>query len=203
MIHIRQGYSFADPLVASMFRDRKEQFVDQLGWDVPVVEDRYELDDYDGDDAHYLIAADMDGRHAASMRLLPTSGCHLLADHFADLCDGRIPSGPHVMEITRLCLPQRLGREERRSVRNRLISAMVDHALQSGVSVLTGVVTAVFRETILTMGWRAAPLGAARTHHGSSIGAFRLDIDADTPALLAATGIYAPGTTAPAAAELA
>src|SRR3546814_10176969 len=59
----------------------------------------------------------------------------LLADHFAGLCEGDIPGGPHVMEITRLCLPQRLGRDGRRAVRNRLISAMVDHALQSGVSV--------------------------------------------------------------------
>ncbi|MCW0198845.1 acyl-homoserine-lactone synthase [Sphingopyxis sp.] len=203
MIHIRHGYSLADPLAASMFRDRKEQFVDQLGWDVPVVAGRYELDQYDGDDAHYLIAVDADGHHAASMRLLPTTRRHLLGDHFAGLCDGAIPHGPHVMEITRLCLPQRLGREERRAVRNRLISATVDHALHSGVSVLTGVVTAVFRETILAMGWRAAPLGPARNHRGSSIGAFRLDLDSDTPALLAATGIYTPDTIAPVAAELA
>src|SRR3546814_4126653 len=77
------------------------------------------------------------------------------------------------MGSARLGRPQRLGRDGRRAVRNRLISAMVDHALQSGVSVLTGVVTAVFRETILAMGWRAAPLGPARTHQGSSIGAFR------------------------------
>src|SRR3546814_13299070 len=94
------------------------------------------------------------------------------------------------MEITRLCLPQRLGRDGRRAVRNRLISAMVDHSLQSGVSVLTRVVTAVFRETILAMGWRAAPPGPERTHQGSSIGAFRLAIGADIPALPAANGIY-------------
>src|SRR3546814_13629055 len=79
---------------------------------------------------------------------------------------------------------------------------MVDHALQSGVSVLTGVVTAVFRETILAMGWRAAPLGPARTHQGSSIGACRLDIGADTPALLAANGIYTTGAIKAVAAEL-
>ena len=128
---------------------------------------------------------------------------YLLADHFADLCDGDIPRGPHVMEITRLCLPARLGREDRRAVRNRLISAMVDHTLQCGVSVLIGVVTAVFRETILAMGWRAAPLGPARSHQGGSIGAFRVDLDPATPGLLAATGIYVPDTIAPVAAEAA
>ncbi|MCW0199897.1 acyl-homoserine-lactone synthase [Sphingopyxis sp.] len=201
MIHIRHGCSLTDPLAASMFRDRKEQFVDQLGWDVPVVAGQYEIDQYDGGDAHYLIIADANGEHAGSMRLLPTIRPHLLADHFAGLCDGEIPCGPHVMEITRLCLPSRLGRDGRRAVRNRLISAMVDHALDNGVWVLTGVVTAVFRETILAMGWRAAPLGPARSHQGSSIGAFRLDLDPDTPALLAATGIYVPDTTAFVAAE--
>src|SRR3546814_17313670 len=107
------------------------------------------------------------------------------------------------MDITVLCLPQRLGRDGRRAVRNRLISAMVDHALQSGVSVLTGVVTAVFRETILAMGWRAAPLCPARTHQGSSIGAFRLDIGSDPPALLPAPGTYTPGPIPAAAPTLA
>ncbi len=203
MIHIRHGCSLADPLAASMFRDRKQQFVDQLGWDIPVVAGQYEIDQYDGGDAHYLIAVDADGAHAGSMRLLPTIRPHLLADHFADLCDGDIPRGPHVMEITRLCLPARLGREDRRAVRNRLISAMTDHALHSGVSVLTGVVTAVFRETILAMGWRAAPLGPARSHQGSSIGAFRIDLDPAAPALLAAPGIYVPDTIAPVAVEAA
>src|SRR3546814_8004141 len=70
------------------------------------------------------------------MRLLPTIRPHLLADHFESLCDTEIPCGPHVMEITRLCLPSRLGRDGRRAVRNRLISAMVDHALENGVSIL-------------------------------------------------------------------
>src|SRR3546814_13871676 len=102
-----------------MFRDRKQQFVDQLGWTVPVVAGQYEIDRYDGDDAHYLIAADADGGHAGSMRLLPTIRPHLLADHFESLCDTEIPCGPHVMEITRLRLPSRLGRDGRRDVRNR------------------------------------------------------------------------------------
>src|SRR3546814_9886303 len=80
-------------------------------------------------------------------------------------------------------LPSRLGRDGRRAVRNRLISAMVDHALENGVSILTGVVTAIFRETVLAMGWRAAPLGPARHHQGSSSGAFRVDPDPATAAL--------------------
>jgi acyl-homoserine lactone synthase len=200
MIHICQGYSLADARHASMFRDRKTLFVDLLGWDVPVVDDAFEIDRYDGDDALYLIATDDNGHHVGSMRLLPTTRGHLLADLFADLCVGDIPRGHHVMEITRLCLPQRLGAGGREWVRNRLISAMVDHALTSGLTLLTGVVTAAYRDQVLAMGWRAAPLGPARSKGGGALGAFRLHIEPDTPTRLAANGIYAPGMIASAQA---
>jgi len=201
MIHICQGYSFADARHASMFRDRKTLFVDLLGWDVPVADGQYEIDGYDGDDAFYLIAVDDDGRHMGSMRLLRTDQPHLLADLFADLCTDDIPRGPHVMEITRLCLPQRFGSAGRLWIRNRLISAMVDHALANKVSLLTGVVTAAYREQVLAMGWRSASLGPARQHDGIALGAFRLDLDAETPARLAVHGIYAPGMIVPAVTE--
>jgi acyl-homoserine lactone synthase len=203
MIHICQGYSLADGRHASMFRDRKALFVDLLGWEVSVADDQYEIDRYDGDDALYLIAVDDDCQHTGSMRLLPTEAGHLLADLFAGLCAGDVPRGRDVMEITRLCLPPRLGSVGRLWVRNRLISAMVDYALDNHVSFLTGVVTAAFREQVLTMGWRAVPLGPPRMRGGIELGAFRLHIDSDTPALLAANGIYSPGMIVPSAAEAA
>lgn len=203
MIHISQGYSLTDACAASMFEDRKTLFVDLLGWDVPVVDDRFEVDDYDDDEAVYLIAADDDLLHQGSLRLLPTLGAHLLADRFGSLCENDAPRGECVREITRLCLPQRLGAAGRLRVRNRLISAMVDHALDTGISVLTGVVTAAFREEVLAMGWRAAPLGAARRINGALLGAFCLEIDARTPRLLASNGIYSPGTIAAVAAAKA
>ncbi|HMO74403.1 MAG TPA: acyl-homoserine-lactone synthase [Sphingopyxis sp.] len=199
MIHICQGYSLADARLASMFRDRKTLFVDLLGWEVPVIDGQFEIDRYDGADALYLIAADDDGHHMGSMRLLPTEAGHLLADLFPDLCACEIPRGPHVMEITRLCLPQRLGSAGRQWVRNRLISAMVDHALGRGVTLLSGVVTAPYREQVLAMGWRAAALGPPIVRDSAALGAFRLHIDAETPARLAANGIYSPGMIVPAA----
>jgi acyl-homoserine lactone synthase len=194
MIHICRGYSLADARHASMFRDRKTLFVDLLDWDVPVVEGQFEIDRYDGDAALYLIALDDAGEHIGSMRLLPTLPGHLLSDLFAELCDGDIPRGNKVMEITRLCLPQRLGCAGRLAIRNRLITAMVDYALAGGITVLTGVVTAAYREQVLAMGWRCSPLGPPCARDGATLGAFRLEIDADTPALLGGNGIYVAGT---------
>lgn len=52
-----------------MFADRKRLFVDLFGWDVPVVDEQYEIDQFDDADTIYLVASDDDGEHAASIRL--------------------------------------------------------------------------------------------------------------------------------------
>lgn len=199
MIHLVKGYTLADPLAAAMFADRKRVFVDLLRWDIPVVAGRFEIDQYDTSDATYLIAADANGGHAGSLRLLPTVAPHILSDLFEALSENGAPRGGRIFEITRLCLPTRLGAAGRLRVRNRLISAMVDHALECGIAALTGVVTSDFRNQVLAMGWRCAALGPPTVVNGKMLGAFRIDIDAATPARLAATDIYTPGTIAPAA----
>ncbi|MBX9898037.1 MAG: autoinducer synthase [Qipengyuania sp.] len=179
-----------------MFADRKQVFVDMLRWNVPVIDGRFEIDQFDSDLATYIIAANGTGEHLGSLRLLPTGHPHILGELFADLCDDGVPRGPHVAEITRLCLHTRLPAVARLTVRNQLITAMVDHCLRIGIVVLTGVVTWPFLEQILAMGWRAAPLGPPRIVAGNRLGAFRIELGFDTPARLATTGIYVPALAA-------
>jgi acyl-homoserine lactone synthase len=192
MIHIVHGMANAHHAQAleTMFVDRKRLFVDLLGWDVPIVDGRFEMDRFDGAEADYLIACNDAGDHVGSLRLLPACKPHLLDTLFRELCEGPVPCGSDTSEITRLCLPSRLGATERLRVRNRLISAMVDHALEVGIAVLTGVVQSDFREQVLGMGWRAAPLGPEAEIGRYNLGAFRIEIDADTPDRLRAAGIY-------------
>ena len=52
----------------AMFADRKQVFVDILKWDLPVTEGLYEIDQFDNDDAVYLLAIDENGAHLGSMR---------------------------------------------------------------------------------------------------------------------------------------
>lgn len=195
-ITVTRGYSLSHSRSASMFADRKRLFVDLMGWDVPVIDRLYEIDRFDGDDATYLIAEGLDGLHVGSLRLLPTTRPHILGDVFANLCDGAVPRGPGIWEITRLCLPTRLRAEGRLAVRNRLISAMVDHAIENGIVSLTGVTTWNFLQQIQTMGWNCDLLGNKRHVAGQLTAAFRIHIDPETSARLAATGIYTPGTIA-------
>lgn len=202
-IIITRGYSLGDRRSESMFADRKQLFVDLMDWEVPVIDGRYEIDRFDGDDATYIVATGADGLHMGSLRLLPTTRAHILGNIFTDLCDGAVPHDPDIWEITRLCLPVRLRAGGRLAVRNRLISAMVNHALDSGITAFTGVTTWRFLEQILAMGWRAEPLGQPRRIAGQPTGAFRIEIDVDTPAFLMATGIYTSGAIARTACHAA
>ena len=92
----------------AMYRARKEVFVDLLKWDLPVLAGEFEIDQFDGEDAVYLISAAEDGEHFGSIRLLPTDRPHLLGSIFPHLCDGPPPSGADIWEITRGCLSPRL-----------------------------------------------------------------------------------------------
>jgi N-acyl-L-homoserine lactone synthetase len=173
-----------------MFEDRKRQFVDFFDWDVPVVDGRFEKDQFDTEAAVYIVAEDASGAHEASMRMLPSLQPHLLGSLFSHLCPAGVPIGERIWESTRLCLPSRHGARRRLELRNALISAMVDFALACGIERITGVIPDGFRKQVLAMGWRAEPLGPAIRIRGGPIGAFAIDIDRDTPSRLAWTGVY-------------
>src|SRR3546814_10008091 len=85
-----------------MFADRKRLFVDLFGWDVPVIDGQYEIDQFDNAHTIYLIAADDDGQHEASLRLFPTSQPHMLGTLFSHLCPLGVPAGDKIWESTRL-----------------------------------------------------------------------------------------------------
>lgn len=175
-----------------MFADRKRLFVDLFGWDVPVLDGRLEVDQFDDEHTVYLIAVDDAGEHEASLRLLPTSRPHMLDTLWPHLCPLGVPTGPTIWESTRLCLPQRHGAARRKELRNALISGMVDFALTRGITQYTGVLPDAFRKEVFAMGWLAAPLGPSVRIPGGPIGAFSVYIGSDTPERMRWTGVYAP-----------
>lgn len=180
------------PALRSMFEARKRVFVDLLKWDVPVLDGRYEVDQFDDAHAVYLIVADDDGAHLGSARLLPTTRPHILDSLFPELCAAPPPRGGDVLEITRFCLGRNQTAAERLRTRNRLVAGLVDYALAHGVRTYTGVAELGWLQQILSFGWRCRPLGLPRMLGGKTLGALRIEVDAATPALLAANGIYAP-----------
>jgi N-acyl-L-homoserine lactone synthetase len=192
MLHIIDNTNraqFSD-LLEKMFADRKRIFIDTLKWDLPVTRGHYEIDQFDDDHAVYLIASDHAGRHLGSLRLLRTDRPHILSELFPALCDQSIPRGALIREVTRFCASPAVEKHHRRVMRDTLITAMVDHALDSGISALTGVVTSHFLDQILAMGWRCDPLGERIVMCNANIGAFCAHVDENTPRKLEQTGIY-------------
>lgn len=204
MLHVSRFGSEPTPdgVLRSMFAARKSVFVDLLKWDVPVIEDAYEVDQFDDEHATYLVLADADHAHLASARLLPTTRPHILGDFYTELCDTPPPQGPDIFEITRFCLDRRLSAADRRCVRDELITGLVDHALSAGITRYVAIAATGWFQQMLGFGWRCQPLGNPVTIEGVSLTALSIEIDAETPTRLAAAGIGSgePGSAAKRAA---
>ena len=192
MIHVIDNHLAArsQPLLRSMFADRKRLFVDLFGWDVPVIDGQYEIDQFDNEHTVYVIVADTAGEHEASIRLFPSTRPHMLGTLFPYLCPFGVPVGETIWETTRLCLPQRHRAERRRELRNALFSAIIDLALARGIEHLTGIIPDPFRRELLAMGWQAESLGPAVRIAGGPIGAFMVHVRPDTPERLRWTRVY-------------
>ena len=136
MLHVVQSAAqpASDAALRSMFAARKSVFVDLLKWDVPVLDGRYEVDQFDDVYATYLVLAEPDGTHLGSARLLPTTRPHILDSFYSALCEDTPPRAANIFEITRFCLDRRLSGRERRQVRDTLVTALANHALAVGIT---------------------------------------------------------------------
>jgi len=194
MLIVERGHSASprERTLRAMFEDRKSVFVDLLKWDVPVLDGRFELDQFDNESATYIIVADESGDHLGSARLLATDRPHILGTLFPDLCASPPPAGPGVMEITRFCLSRRQKAAARHQTRNELVSALAWYALDAGIRTYTGVAETGWLQQILAFGWDCRPLGVPVRYDCGTIGALAIEITSETPSLLAANRIWQP-----------
>ena len=183
MVNLITSYNrskFRAPLEA-MHRDRKKIFVDALKWDVPVVDGQYEIDQFDTDEALYLVALAPDRqRHLGSVRLLPTTGPHLLSEVFPFLCEKGVPVGEDIYEITRLCTAPARDIEPK-LIRRRLATAMCEFGLLYGINKYTCVTHIQYLTHLLAVGWECEPLGEPQRVGDDVVGALSISI---TPATL-------------------
>jgi len=167
--------------VAQMHRDRKAVFVDTLKWNIPVVDEEFEMDEYDTEAAVYLIAEDPEtGCHLGSVRLVCTSGPHLLGEKFGFLCEGDVPVGDDVWEITRLCTMPGLTPASALNIRMQLVMALVEYALANGIKRYTMMTHTAYLSTLLAVGWDIEPLGMPADIEGQPVGALEISISPET-----------------------
>jgi acyl-homoserine lactone synthase len=167
-----------------MHRDRKAVFVDRLKWDVPVIDGQFEVDQFDTDAAIYLVATDArHQRHLGSVRLLPSTGPHLLGEVFPHLCDKAVPTGGDVWEITRMCTHPSKD-VDGLAVRRQLVVALCEFGLLYGIRTYTVVTHVQMLSALLSVGWECEPLGEPQLVAGDMVGAMAIKISPATLQLL-------------------
>ena len=150
------------PLLDDMFRLRKRVFHDRLGWDVEVT-DGMEIDLFDHLDPAHVISVDDDGHVVGCMRLLQTTGPHMLADVFASILDGDAPlRSSTVWEATRFCVDtNRLtggrGRNTISYVTSEVMIGAFEFAMSAGVTDAVAVIDPVMNRVLQRSG--NAPYG--------------------------------------------
>lgn len=172
---------FASALL-QMYHDRKRVFVDELGWQLKSPGSWLELDDYDNEMAVYLLARDgVTGDHMGSVRLLPTTGAHMMAGVFPDLCLNGVIRSQSTWEISRLVATMN-GRVGTRLLRiHRMLAlALVEFALHNDIDSYVLVAESQRVPALLSVGWQVTPLSMPTEHSGELIEALKIHIDADT-----------------------
>lgn len=164
-----------------MHQDRRRIFVDQLGWKLPSAGSWLEIDQFDNEYTVYLIAVSADDeRHLASVRLLPTTGPHMLNTVFADLSEGGPVIGDDVWESSRFTIaPIGMRGTEIMRLSQYLALAHVEFALLNGIRRYTMIGETHRIATVAAMGWRVKPLCLPTECSGNKIVSLEVSFDED------------------------
>ena len=132
-----------------MFRLRGRVFKNRLDWNVTLDAEGREIDMFDRLDPAHVIALDESGHVVGCMRLLQTTGPHMLADVFSSLLDGEPPlRSPQIWEATRFCVDtERLGRGRGQNsvshVTSEVMIGAFEYGLRAGITDAVAVIDPV------------------------------------------------------------
>ncbi len=152
-----------------MFRMRHAFYIEGHGWSGLTSRNGRETDEFDDENAVYLMSLDPFGDVAASVRLNPTQGPTLLKK-FAGWSDEKLPELESVWDISRwIAAPQhrRAGNPRWPSNHQReLMIGILEFCLSRGLTHLTMLAEKRLAERIAAYGWPLRYLGAPREYEG-------------------------------------
>lgn len=138
---------------------RKRVFVDQLKWNLRSA-DGMEFDEYDTPHTTYIVYRDAAGVVRGCCRTIPTSEPYMIEEHFADFVRGAVPKQVGIVEVSRMCVDERLPLFERSHAFHELHLAGVEHNFLTGVKRTVALVSAEFSKTGRSgKGLRMDPMG--------------------------------------------
>ena len=162
MIHVvtAENRHFYEHEIQEHHRIRHEIYVVEQKWKHLDVRDGREYDQFDTDDAIYLLAMEQD-RVVGGSRFVSTLKPHLLSDVFPSLADIKgIPRAPDVYEWTRFfAVSKRRDRHIGGGVTGQLICGVMEFLLGEEARGFTFVCEAFWLPRAHEWGWKLAPLG--------------------------------------------
>lgn len=181
-----------DPeLLDQMFRLRARVFRDRLRWDVRVENGR-ESDEYDRMDPLYVMSIDDEGRRLrGAVRILPTTGPHMMRDVFNGFFDEPLDIvSPLIWECTRFAVDPGPGASVTSTGVNlatcELLLGILDAAAAAGVTQVLGVSETPMLRIYRRCGWMPEIVGRAEPRGGVSIFAGLWDVTAEARRSVAA-----------------
>ncbi|WP_170418242.1 acyl-homoserine-lactone synthase [Ruegeria arenilitoris] len=149
-------HKFKDVL-DEMFKLRARVFGDRLGWEVNIQDGR-EFDQFDSLNPAHVVSINDEGDVVGCMRLLQTTGPHMLADVFSSILDDEPPiRSAQVWEATRFCVDtKRLGRGRGKNsvsyVTSEVMIGSFEYAQEAGVLDSVAVIDPVMNRVLQRSG---------------------------------------------------
>nr|WP_019367262.1 acyl-homoserine-lactone synthase [Pseudomonas luteola] len=131
--------SFTSSTLAAVGAFRYKIFVEQLGWKLTsksLIKNQ-EFDQFDTNDAYYVIALENDTDICGFSRLTPTDKPNLLSYAFSQLCDGIPPADRAIFDMTRFAFQSHINRQHG----IKLFAHSLKVAASLGAHKICGVVT--------------------------------------------------------------
>jgi acyl-homoserine lactone synthase len=184
MIHVitsANRHLYEAELVAH-FRLRHEIYVVERNWKDLARSDGLERDQFDNQDATYILATDNDQVIGGSRRV-PTTRPHLLSEVFPYLASVRgLPRAVDIYEWTRMFVVKnrREGRTMGGQTRGMVICGVLEHCLDNGITGLTALIEMFWLPLFHSMGWSLVPLGLPELINGEWSIAVKMAINEDT-----------------------
>ena len=162
MIYVLSGQDAVHfpKLMEQVYKLRYQIFVKEMGWTDLERGDGLEIDQFDYPEAIHHICV-RNGAVVGYQRMLPTTMPNLLSDVFPNLCEGALPLGPNIYELTRygVAAAYREGRRGLSTVGSELMAGCVEWGLENGVNKVVIEFETIWVLRLLQLKFMARPLG--------------------------------------------
>lgn len=171
-------------LLDQLYRLRARSFLDRRGWSV-VVNAGKEIDRFDKLNPLYVLSVSQQGQLLASLRLLPTTGPHMLSDVFPETMS-RTPliRHPLIWESSRFCVDTKAVTAHTDHGLNyttgELLTGLFEIALGAGVLNIVSVYDLFLERILRRAGCRFDRLGSPYEYDGLPTVAGVFDVSADS-----------------------